>query len=205
MLADIPSSPHIPAVLSSHSIYIRLQGTKAVIFFSFPSQLGGYYKVGWGRSQPDDLIWRPSLTSAFLLHNFHLWGQGFLFTSVSVQTPAECIGSCCPCCILEWPLSLTRDLNIYSHAIYKTHKLYMFLFLIKYRWPIHFSQNQWFMPQIHVTGVTSCLRAPYHPNIPPAPTGNWLVMDTAPRAQHLTQQWGRTSLANPQFIIYFKN
>lgn len=81
----------------------------------------------------------------------------------------------------------------------------MFIFLIKYRWPIHFSQNQWFMPQIHVTGVTSCLRAPYHPYIPPAPNGNWPVMDTAPRAQHLTQQWGRTSLANPQFIIYFKN
>lgn len=121
MPADIPSSPHIPAVLSSHSIYIRLQGTKAVIFFSFPSQLGGYYKVGWGRSQPDNLIWRPSLTSAFLLHNFRLWGQGFLSTSVSVQTPAECIGSCCPCCILEDDPCLSQGTWVFILMLFTKH------------------------------------------------------------------------------------
>lgn len=87
--ADIPTSPHIPAVLSSHSIYIRLLGTKAVIFFSFPSQLGGYYKLGWGRSQHDELMWRSSLTNAFLLHDFQLWGQGFYFIHL-----CQCTNTC---------------------------------------------------------------------------------------------------------------
>lgn len=154
--ADIPSSPHIPAVLSSHSIYIRLLGTKPV-FFSFSSHLGGFYEVGWGRTQPDELIWRSSLTNAFLPHDFHLWGQGFYFIHLCRYKNLQRTS--------VHPVPAVY-LRIISHegpeylSSWYLHKLYMFLFRIKCRWPIHFSQKQWFMPQIYVTDVTPCLRPP---------------------------------------------